>query len=122
VSQSRVSSALEEYLYPSDSEEATPRRLSMSVDAEVYRKVRRVADLLKISWARAANLLLLPASEDALAWIEENHFQAHYEGLDPELVEALADAEDPRYEEAMTALRESAATASSLQRVLKVQA
>lgn len=69
MSQSRVRKAMEAHFYPPEGESAPPKRFTIVVDAEVHQKVQEVADKLDMSWARAANLLLLPAAQEALDWM-----------------------------------------------------
>lgn len=96
---SRVSKALEQHFTPDDPPPS--RRFTITIHGDVYERVQEVAKRLALSWAATANLLLLPAAEDALEWIERSEFHVTHTGLSPELLQALQDGPDsPLYAEA----------------------
>lgn len=96
---SRVGKALANHLTPDDPPPS--RRFTITIQGEAYERVQEVAKRLHMSWAATANLLLLPAAEDALEWIEKTGLVVTSSGLSPELLQALQDGpESSMYQEA----------------------
>lgn len=123
MKEGQVSKAMHDRFYPLEGEDLPPKRVTILVDGEVHHKVQQLSELLHLSWARTVNFLLLPAVNEALEWAAVYKPETRYEGLDPELVDALVDEENPRHEEALQTAEEARQAAlETAKRVVRIQA